>query len=84
MNTFHNFAKCIYTSQGKVVCQKKETKTNVPMLLETFVNINTTPNQKDCNSLAPKFNDLITGFNCNINSTNKDNDCTYNILCKNK
>jgi len=84
MNTFHNFATCIYTSQGKVVCHKKETKTNVPMLLETFVNINTDPNQKDCSLLAPKFTDLINGFNCNINSINTDNECTYNISCKNK
>jgi hypothetical protein len=68
MNTFHNFTTCIYTAQGKVVCQKKDKKTNVPLLLESFVN--TIPNQK--------------GNDCNTSSTNSDNKCSFNFDCTNK
>lgn len=80
-NTFHNFTTCIYTAQGKVICNKK--KTNVPMLLEGFVN--TIPNQKDseCNVLGRKLTNLVAGYNCDISSTNSGEKCSFTFNCLN-
>jgi hypothetical protein len=85
-STFHNFSKCIYTAQGIVVCQgNKNTQNNkLPLLLEGFVN--TLPNQKDsdCSMLNKKLIDITSGYNCNIETKNNNNECLFTFDCNQK
>ena len=87
-NTFHNFSKCIYTAQGKVICQgeKEKDKANnkLPLLLENF--INTLPNQKDTNCvlLNKKLTNIISGYNCNTETQNTGNECQFKFNCDQK
>jgi len=86
-STFHNFSTCIYTAQGKVVCQgnsKNNQNNKVPLLLENFINI--LPNQKDsdCIILNKKLTDIASGYNCNVDSQNNGNECIFNFKCNQK
>jgi hypothetical protein len=84
-STFHNFSSCIYTAQGKVICQDDKKKHNkLPILLESF--INTLPNQKDtdCIALNKKLSNIVSGYNCNSETQNNGNECVFNFKCNQK
>lgn len=82
MSTFHNFSQCIYTTQGKVVCNAGEKSKKTPMLLESFVD--QIPNQKDtdCTSLSKTFNDVISNYPaCNTTTQKDKGSCTFTFKC---
>ena len=84
MSTFHNFSQCIYTTQGKVVCDvaKNGKQNKLPMTLETF--INEVPNQRetDCVTLSKKLNDVISNYpSCNTASQRDKGECIFTFKC---
>jgi len=83
-STFHNFSSCIYTAQGKVICQDDKKKNKLPILLESF--INTLPNQKDtdCVALNKKLSNITSGYNCNTETQNNGSECVFNFNCNQK
>jgi len=81
MSTFHNFNSCIYSAQGKIVCQNDKKDKSFPLVLEGF--INTTPNQKDpdCSVLSTKFGSVLNSYNCDTDTNNTANSCSFNYKC---
>ena len=86
MNTFHNFSTCIYTTQGKVVCNKAKdaTKPSLPFLLESFVNTNPNQQDNDCSLMNKKFNEVAVNFNCSSQIDNNPPNCSFKFDCKEK
>ncbi len=93
MNTFHDFASCIYTTQGQFLCKKHERGDGVenessrrpPMIVENFTQINITPNQKSsvCASLGKTLSDVISGYpNCTSFINNAPPNCEFQFKCK--
>jgi len=82
-----SFNKCIYSTQGKLVCENNN-KNKDPMILEKFVN--TIPNQlgSDCSVLNTKLNGIISGYNggsgglnCTTSTANNGNNCSFTFNC---
>ncbi len=81
MNSFHNFASCIYTAQGQILCQSNEKKT--PMIVENFAQVNTQPNQTTgvCTTLGKKLSDIANNYNCSAVINNTPPNCTFQFKC---
>lgn len=82
MNTFHNFSECIYTSQGKIICQKKNKPSNIPMLLENFVNINPNEKNNSCSQINNKFTDIISNYKCDTINNITNSNCLFKFKCQ--
>lgn len=82
MNTFHNFSPCIYTAQGKVVCQKQDNQTKLPFLLESFVNTKPNQNSGDCEKLNKRLSDVVGNYNCNTVIDKNPPECSFQFKCK--
>jgi hypothetical protein len=76
-NTFHNFATCIYTAQGQIVCQNGHS-TKKPLMLEGFVDTRPNENEAPCHMLNKKFNETASKYQCNASSEIADpKNCTF-------
>jgi len=64
-NTFYNYTQCIYTAQGKVVCQTGASSKNP--VLERFVE---RPNETEspCMVLTKKINDAVSSHDIKCNT----------------
>ncbi len=92
MNTFHDFASCIYTTQGQFLCKKNERGNGIedesirrpPMIVENFAQVNTTPNQNSsvCTTLGKKLSDAVSGYNCTTFINNAPPNCEFQFKCK--
>lgn len=85
MNTFHDFASCIYTTQGQFLCKQLDQKMNKPpMIVENFAQINTQPNEKSsiCIALGKKLTDAVSGYNCSSVINNSPPNCDFQFKCK--
>ena len=83
MNTFHNFASCIYTTQGQILCQSVEKQVKTPMIVENFAQVNTNPNQTSgiCKSLGKKLSDIVSNYNCTSIINSNPPNCSFEFKC---
>jgi hypothetical protein len=83
MNTFHNFSPCVYTTQGKVVCQKQNGDTKLPYLLEGFVNTNPNESEGDCQALTKRLVPIAVDYGCSTTTdTQNPQKCSFRFDCE--